>query len=178
MRVAFTKTDGKRYVVGIDRDVEPPLLPRFAPGFDDLMPHDLAHYLVEELYGIELGVFGQLAAGAGGVFSPAPEDRSLKLRRREERIAAIGRADVRRSEQLVQVTMAAWEREVGRTRHQGLPVTVEVAPDLLAAAAHRVHDVSARWAALAHGQSLVFEWPAHLTVHLAGARRGRRHRVV
>ncbi len=178
MRVTFTKTDARRYVVGVERRATPALLPRYAPGYDDLMPHDLAHYLVEESYGIELGVFGQLAAGASGLFYPAPEHRSLALRRRDRRIAAIGHDDMVRSEGLVQVTMAAWEREVGgRTWHQGLPVTVEVGADRLARAVARIHEVSARWAGLAHGESLVLEWPDQ-GLDLAGSQRGRRHRVV
>ena len=178
MRVTFTKTDARRYVVGVERHVMPALLPRYAPGYDDLMPHDLAHYLVEESYGIELGVFGQLASGASGLFYPAPEDRSLALQRRDKRIAGIGHDDMVRSESLVQVTMAAWEREVGRTWHQGLPVTIEVGPDELARAVRRIHEVSARWAALAHGGSLVLEWPDRLTFNVAGSQRGRRHRVI
>jgi hypothetical protein len=178
MRVTFTKTDAKRYVVAVDRAVAPPLLPRFGPGNDDLVPHDLAHYLVEEHYGIRLGVFGQLAAGASGLFYPAPEDRSLRLARRETRIAALGRDDMALSEKLVQVTMAAWEREVGRSWHQGLPVTVEVDPVQLAAGVRRIHEVSASWSALPFGGELSLEWPAHLSVNVAGSRQGRRHRVV
>jgi hypothetical protein len=66
MPVTFTKVDGKRYFVAIERGYGPPLLvPRSAPGYDDLMPHDLAYYLVEEHAGIELGVFGQVAYGDG-----------------------------------------------------------------------------------------------------------------
>jgi hypothetical protein len=179
MRVTFTKTDAKRYTVTVDREVEPALLPRFGPGHDDLVPHDLAHFLVEEQYGIRLGVFGQLAAGAHGLFFAAPEDRSLRLQRRDERIAAVGHDDMVRSESLVQVTMAAWEREVGgRTWHQGLPVTVEVDPARLARAVRRIHEVSAQWAALRLGESLTLEWPAHLTANIAGSQRGRRHRAV
>lgn len=177
MKVTFTKTDAKRYTVAVERDVAPPLLPRFGPGNDDLVPHDLAHYLVEEHYGIRLGVFGQLAAGASGLFYAAPEDRSLRLVRRDARIAALGREDMARSEGLVQVTMAAWEREVGRTWHQGLPVTVEVDPARLAAGVRRIHQVSAQWSALPYGGELVLEWPARLMVDLAGSREGRRHRV-
>jgi len=48
MRVTFTKVEAKRYAIAIEREHGPPLAPRFAPGFDDLMPHDLAHYLVED----------------------------------------------------------------------------------------------------------------------------------
>jgi hypothetical protein len=177
MRVTFTKTDAKRYVVMIDREVAPRLLPRFGPGNDDLVPHDLAHYLVEEHYGIRLGVFGQLAAGASGLFFAAPEDRSLRLTRRDARIGALGRDDMARSEALVQVTMAAWEREVGRTWHQGLPVTVEVDPARLEAGVRRIHEVSARWSALPFGGELALEWPPHLSVNVAGSRESRRHRV-
>jgi hypothetical protein len=177
MRVTFTKTDAKRYVVAVDREVAPALLPRFGPGNDDLVPHDLAHYLVEEHYGIRLGVFGQLAAGASGLFFTAPEDRTLRLVRRDARIAALGRDDMGRSERLVQVTMAAWEREVGRTWHQGLPVTVQVDPAELAAGVRRVHEVSVQWSSLPFGGELTLEWPARLSVNLAGSRQGRRHRV-
>ena len=36
MRVTFTRTDARRYVVGIERRATPALLPRHAPGYDDL----------------------------------------------------------------------------------------------------------------------------------------------
>ena len=72
MRVTFTKVDTKRYAIAIVREHGPALVPRFAPGYDDLMPHDLAHYVVEEFFGIELGVWGQLAAGGGGIFTRLP----------------------------------------------------------------------------------------------------------
>ena len=179
MRVTFTKTDAKRYTVTVEREIAPPLLPRFGPGHDDLVPHDLAHYLVEEQYGIRLGVFGQLAAGAHGLFFAAPEHRNLRLQRRDRRIAAVGHGDMVRSEALVQVTMAAWEREVGgRTWHQALPVRVEVDPTQLARAVRRIHQVSAQWSALGLGESLALEWPAHLESNIAGSQRGRRHRAV
>ena len=176
--MTFTKTDGRRYTVAVEREVAPPLLPRFGPGNDDLVPHDLAHYLVEEQYGIRLGVFGQIAAGASGLFFPAPEDRSRTLTRRDKRIAAVGHEDMVRSEALVQATMAAWERDVGgRSRHQGLPVTVEYDERRLEAAVRRIHEVSAQWSGLGFGESLTLEWPAHLTANIAGSQRGRRQRA-
>src|SRR4051794_26996930 len=98
MKVTFTKADHKRYTITVVRSSGPALVPRFAPGYDDLMPHDLAHYLVEEQYEIPLGVWGQLAAGGGGIFTPAPEDNTLAVKRRAQRIAAVGREDMRRSE--------------------------------------------------------------------------------
>ncbi len=117
MRVVFTKVDATRYSIAIEREHGPGLVPRSAPGYDDLMPHDLAHSVVEEYFEIELGVWGQLAAGGGGIFTPAPEDDSWQYQRRLRRIRAIGRHDMARSEQLVVITVSAWERSINRARH-------------------------------------------------------------
>jgi hypothetical protein len=174
MQVTFTKVGGRRYRVAIVREHGPALVPRFAPGYDDLMPHDLAHFLVEEHYGVELGVWGQLAAGGTGIFTPAPEDDDLRNRRRGERIAAVGHADMVRAEQLVVVTVAAWERTVGRTRHQDLPVAVEVDPAELGSAVARMAEVATQWKALPDSGALTLTWPQHLTFDAAGSGRGRR----
>ena len=118
MEVTFTKVDDKRYTIAIEREHGPALVARSGPGYDDLMPHDLAHYLVEEYFGIELGVWGQLAAGGGGIFSPAPEDNTLRHQRRVRRIAAVGREmqSPPRSG-LVAMVVTAWERSIKRVKH-------------------------------------------------------------
>jgi hypothetical protein len=174
VRVTFTKVDGKRYTTTIERERGPALLPRFAPGYDDLMPHEIAHYLAEECYEIELGVWGQLAAGGGGIYTPAPSDNTLRYRRSAQRIGAIGRSDMMRSERLVVLTMAAWGRSIGRQNHRPGPVSVEVDPEALRRAVRRFGEVADRWAALQHGGSLAFTWPRHLTFDPATSRRGRR----
>jgi len=171
----FTKVDAKRYRVAIEREQGPALVPRHAPGYDDLMPHDVAHYLVEESYEIELGVWGQLAAGGGGIFAPAPEDNTLRHQRRAQRIAAVGRADMARSEQLVVLTVATWERSIGRVRQRTLPAPLDVDPDELAAAVRRMTDVADQWRALPHGGFLEFTWPRRLTFDAATSHRGRRN---
>jgi hypothetical protein len=174
MQVTFTKVDDKRYAVAIDREHGPALVPRFAPGHDDLMPHDLAHYLVEEHFEIELGVWGQLAAGGGGIFTPAPEDNNLRYQRRAQRLGAVGRADMARSERLVVTTVTAWERSIGRIRQHTLPPPLEVDPDDLRGAVARMGEVAERWSALGRGRSLTFAWPGHLTIDPAKTQRGRR----
>lgn len=176
MRVSFTKTDGKRYSVAVDREHGPALVPRFAPGYDDLMPHDLAHYLVEEYFEIELGVWGQLAAGGGGIFKPAPEDNSLRYQRRAQRIGSIGREDMVRSEQLVVLTVGAWERSIDRVQNQMRDLDLDVDSETLRGAVHRMGEVADRWRALSPGASLVFTWPEALTFDAAKSRRGRRQR--
>ena len=153
----------------------PALVPRFAPGYDDLMPHDLAHYLVETHYEIELGVWGQLAAGGGGIFTPAPEDNSLHYQRQVRRIAGIGRADMARSEQLVLITVVTWERSIGRIKNQVRPFPIEVEAGHARGAVDHMDDVACRWQALQHGGSLAFTWPRPPDLRrLEVPRRGRR----
>ena len=65
------------------------------PGYDPKMPHDMAHFIVENEMGIQGGLFGQLAAGGyAGTFHPA-EGAKKKGRnaRTSERLAAANRED-------------------------------------------------------------------------------------
>ncbi len=182
MEVTFTKVDAARYSIAIEREHGPALVPRPGPGYDDLMPHDLAHYLVEEHFEIELGVWGQLAAGGGGIFAPAPEDNSLNHRRRAQRIAAIGRGDMARSEKLVVITVSAWERSIDRVEHQSRELPIQVDTDTLERAVRRMDEVARRWRALQYGASLAYTWPSNLTFEASKSRRGRqrekRHRTL
>lgn len=174
MQVIFTKVDDKRYSITIEREHGPALVPRRAPGYDDLMPHDLAHYVVEEFFEIELGVWGQLAAGGGAIFTPAPEDNSLKYQRRAQRIGAIGRHDMTRSEQLVVITVSAWERTINRVKHQTREFPVDVEAETLQGAIRRMDQFARRWQTLQHGAALTLTWPRHLTFDPSKSRRGRR----
>jgi hypothetical protein len=173
MEVTFTKAGRRRYAVAIERQCGPPLVPRFGPGFDVLMPHDLAHFLVEEYFGIELGVWGQLAAGGGGIVHPVPRDNSLRYRRRAHRIAHVGRDDMRRSEHLVAMSVAAWERAIGRVKRQNRRQD-EVDPGDLEGIVLRLSEVADRWRALPPGGSLTLEWPRGVAFDGSRSHRGRR----
>ncbi len=71
VEVTFTKTGARRYRVAATRDKAPELVMDPAPGFDSFLPHDLVHFLVECEWGIQNGIFGQLAAGGdAGTFRP------------------------------------------------------------------------------------------------------------
>ncbi len=150
--MTFTRGDGRRYSVAVERERGPRLVPRDGPGFDEYMPHDIAHYLVEEQLGIRLGVFGQLAEGGGGLFTPAPADRTEAQQRRVRRIAAEGRADMRRSEAAVGLCVAAWK---GRPWSVGPGTVTPAERDRVV---RRIDEVAARWHALPPGGSLTFEW--------------------
>jgi hypothetical protein len=175
VRVRFTKSSGRRYLVTIERARGPQLEPRFAPGYDDRMPHDLAHYLIEEQFGIKLGIFGQLAAGGGGIFAPAPADRTGRSRRSATRLGRAGRTDKQRSEGLVYRCVSEWELRTGRRR--SLPPLADAStttPAELDRAVGRLEDVAQRWYPLLPGQSLTFTWPKSCTINPASSHEGRK----
>lgn len=158
----FTKVDAKRYEVAIDRDRGPALLPRFGPAHDAEVPHDVAHWVVEVAHEIRLGVWGQLAAGGGGLFWPAPADRSHRYQQQVRRIAELGRPDMVRSEELAQRAVRAWR---GATAPDD---------DRLGRAVAELDGAARRWQELPYGGSLTFAWPRALVFDTAGTQRGRR----
>jgi hypothetical protein len=174
VRVTFTKQGGRRYLVTIEREHGPPLQPRHGPGYDELLPHDLAHYVVEEQLGIALGVFGQLAAGGTGLFAPAPADRRESDRRASKRFAVAGRDDMRRSEAAVGRCVAEWHRRTGRDTGPIGDVDAELTESDVDRVVRRLAEVSEAWTELVPGRSLSFTWPRTATVDPAGSHQGRR----
>jgi hypothetical protein len=175
MKVTFTKMDSARYSVAITRSKGPALVPRPAPGYDPYLPHDIAHFLVEEQFGIRLGVFGQLAAGGEGVFTPTANDRTGRNRRTAHRIAEIGRADMSYSERLTAMCVPLWEARAGRIPSQPAIIDMALAtPTDVDRVMRRFDRVSAQWVTLGNGESLTLEWPAELTFNMAGSTKGRQ----
>lgn len=77
MQIEFHKVAQRRYAVKILRENEDPLEMNPAPGFDDLMPHDLCHLIVEQVCKIENAIFGQIAQnGTAGTFRNSPNESS------------------------------------------------------------------------------------------------------
>ena len=113
MRVQFHKTATRSYAVVVLREQMEPLRMDAAPGYDELMPHDLQHFIVERELKIRLGIFGQLAAGGdAGTFhkqstrntrASARGNRSVK--KRGNTLAQTGKADSMKSER---ATFIAW----------------------------------------------------------------------
>ena len=120
-----------------------------APGFDPRLPHDLVHYAVEREHGIELGVFGQLAAGGNlRTFRRLDETPDRRLRRRGERLAREHLDELARSERLAAEALRAWIR--GPRPH---------ADERLERVCARLDELSARWRALGVGGELTLTWP-------------------
>ncbi len=61
-----------------------------APGYDDLLPHDLVHLVVELHWGLRDGIYGDVAAGGNAGTFRLSEDRPR--RRDSPRVVAQGAA--------------------------------------------------------------------------------------
>jgi hypothetical protein len=144
MKVQFVKTSERRYGVHVERDTAPALA-IFGPGYDDDLPHDLLHFVAEAEYGLDGGVFGDLAAGGNArVFVPV--DAALVAKTwRKQRIKKQRLPDGRRSEELAAMLERAW-----KTR---------VYPDDLEPIVRRLDALARRWRALQPGGRLTLEWP-------------------
>jgi hypothetical protein len=183
MLVRFRKTGARRYDVLVDRERAPSVVAR-APGYDDYLPHDLLHFVVEAEWGLDGAIFGQLAAGGDpGIFLPVdPELVGPWVRGRKLRPKTHPKG--RRSELLAYALECAWNARRGR---RPLPDGWE---DLLAAAridrkelarvSASLDELAERWHNLRIGEELALEWPRPERRRPAGRRRpekrGRRVR--
>jgi hypothetical protein len=147
MKVTFVKTGERRYAVLVGRDRYPDLACGTI-GYHDWLPHDLLHFMAEAEYGLDAGIFGDLAGGGNArIFMPLGENHEVDMRRltklwRRQRIRRTRLPDGRRSEEL------AWELERG-WRARTLPPHLQ----------RKLDDLAARWHALQVGGSLTLEWP-------------------
>ncbi len=170
MHVAFRRTGTRRYATIVTLPGKPPQVMDPAPAYDDDIPHDLVHYVVEAELGLTYAVYGSAARG-GGTFIATPgasaRDRARqqrKQRRREESLRAQdsrGASELARSERLAQLADVAWRRKHGQRPDPG-----RQAPELLPEDAADVERVVAcldaiapLWRNLPVGGELVFEWP-------------------
>ncbi|HEY1563693.1 MAG TPA: hypothetical protein VGF72_03320 [Gaiellaceae bacterium] len=141
MKVTFTKRGARRYSVHVERDRAPDLWCG-SIGYDDQLPHDLLHFVAEAEFGLDGGIFGDLAAGGNArIFMPVDRELVAKMWRRE-RIKRTKLPDGRRSEELASQLDRDW-------RARTLP------PELQ----RKLDELASRWRALQTGGSLTLEWP-------------------
>lgn len=84
MRVGFKRTGERRYAVVVEVPGEAAQIMSPAPGFDEHIPHDLVHYVVEATLELEAGVFGRAARG-GGTFRAAETATNAREQARKRR---------------------------------------------------------------------------------------------
>src|SRR5258705_12419148 len=89
MNVTFARTAERNYRVSVEGPgvvsswMEPP------PGYDPRLPHDMAHFVVENELGITGGIFVQLAAGGHArTFHQTDPESGRKVAKRGNRLSA------------------------------------------------------------------------------------------
>lgn len=154
MNVTFTRTGERRYRISVEGPgvisswMEP------APGYDERLPHDMAHFVVENELGLTGGVFGQLAAGGtANTFHPVETEGKRKLVRRGKEIAAANRADALLSEKIVAITCGRWNADPLAPTEAGVVSEADIER-----ICREFDAVSARWSRLAVSDSMTLEW--------------------
>ncbi|MGW2571705.1 hypothetical protein [Streptomyces sp. NPDC001537] len=167
MDVTFTKVPGRRYRMTVVRERGPQLAPRQGPGYDDYLPHDAVHFLVEAEAGLSGGVFGRIAAGQSDIFwANDPVMRKPQARREAKRQPSKDEhADMARSEMLASLCEPLWQLRAGR--RSSLPDwfssmepgigDAQLVERILA----RLDDFAAHWHPLPAGGSVTLPWPLH-----------------
>lgn len=170
MEVRFTKLAGRRYRVAVKRERGPELAPRQGPGYDEYLPHEAVHLIVEIEANVSGGVFGRIAAGQSNIFWPIDPMVGRRQRRRESkrRVSDGERADMGRSETLVSICQPLWEMRAG------LRLTTpewfsRLEPDdlsspLIERIIGQLDEFARRWHALDIDESITIAWtPARRT---------------
>ena len=152
MKVTFTRTGERRYSVSVEGPKINPATMHPAPGYDTRLPHDAAHFIVENELGIMGGVFGQLAAGgtANTFYSQAGKN-PRKAKRRGAGLAKTNRKDADFSEHAVYATQSRWEK-------QDIIPDTKIPPADLERICRKFDEFAAKWSRLSIGGSVTLEW--------------------
>ena len=153
MKVIFTRTGERRYSVTVEGpDVVPSVMDP-APGYDPLLPHDMAHFVVENELGL-MGVFGQLASGGhAGTFRPTDDHKKSKTQKRGKRLAAANRKDAALSERVIFLAQRTWINDL-----TDVPAVKEVSASDITRICREFDTVSAVWSKLRVGESMTLVW--------------------
>ena len=157
MKVVFTRTRERRYSVTVERPGAISVSMDPAPGYHDRLPHDVAHFIVENELGISGGIFGQLAAGGtANTFRSDDPKKVKKIRKRGKILSRENKKDALLSEHAVYAAQSRWEK-------------LEIIPDTKLSATDikriidRFEEFAAEWSKLPVGSSITFEWKAGKT---------------
>jgi hypothetical protein len=186
VHVSFRRTGVRRYAVIVTVPGGPTRAADPAPGYDDDIPHDLVHYVVEAELRLANGVYGRAARGAGTFIATAERDLSPRQRVRQQRKqskreralrsqSGSPAAEMATSERLAALSDVAWRRKAGQ-RPDALRATPVLRPEdasTVERVVARLDALAASWRALPVGGELVFEWP-----RLEPMRRGSPHEGV
>ena len=151
MKVTFTRTKGRAYSLKIEGPKIATAVMDPAPGYHAKLPHDVAHFIVENELGIEGGIFGQMAMG--GIIRPVERDARIqrKAKRKRETIFKANKNDARFSEHAVWAAQSRWEKQ------EIIADTKISQPDLDRIIA-KFEEFANEWSKLPVGGSITLEW--------------------
>ncbi len=165
MNVTFTRTAERNYRVSVEGPGVVSSWMEPAPGYDARLPHDMAHFVVENELGITGGIFGQLAAGGHAcTFHPTDPQVRRKVVKRGKRLAVANRDDAGLSEKVVYLACRTWTNDFA-----GMTLTDGVSAEDIRRVCREFDAVSAIWSKLAVGESMTLVWRGK------AARAIRRH---
>jgi len=154
MNVTFTRTAERNYRVSVEGPGVESSWMEPAAGYDARLPHDMAHFVVENELGIRGGVFGQLAGGGHArTFHPTDERAKRKLAKRGKRLAAANRGDAMLSEKVIFLAWRTWTNDLS-----GLTPIEGVSAEDIRRVCREFDAVSAIWSKLAVGESMTLVW--------------------
>jgi hypothetical protein len=186
MVVVFRRVRERRYAVEVHREMFPDLQMDPAPGYDQLIPHDMMHMVVEAQLGLSRGVFGQLAAGGNaGTFHPLSNEKEKtreiarvrnRVKTRGTKMLRAGRDDCAQSERATYICWQYWlahsragdRKAVSRSMAQQAREVKDVAKNSelsalnerkLSEICEHLDELSSRWSRLEVGQSMAVRWP-------------------
>lgn len=152
MKVTFTKVHEKGYSVSAEGLGIDPLVMNPAPGYDGRLPHDVAHFIVENELGILGGVFGQLAAGGtANTFFSQESKNPRKSRKRGKEMVKANKEDLLFSEHAVYAAQSRWEK------HDIIPNT-KISLANLERIIGQFESFANKWSKLVIGESIALDW--------------------
>lgn len=186
MVVVFRRIRERGYAVEARRAEFPDVEMNPAPGYNDLIPHDLMHMVVEAQLSLNRGVFGQLAAGGdAGTFHPVftqhETSREIarvrtRVKERGKKLLREGRDDCARSERATYICWQHWlakshsgeMKAVSQSMAQQAKEVRDVAAEKelgalnerkLTEICEHLDELSSCWSNLRVGQSMAVSWP-------------------
>lgn len=123
-----------------------------APGYDPRLPHDAAHFIVENELGIVGGIFGQLAAGGtANTFFSETAAKPRRARRRGADLAKANKSDALLSEHAVYAAQTRWNND------PIIPDT-KIPPGDIARVCEKFEEFARGWSRLPVGGSITLKW--------------------
>ncbi len=154
MKVTFTRTGERRYRVAVEGAGVIASYMEPAAGYDERLPHDLAHFVVENDLGIMGCIYGPLSNGGAG-WAPVGVVKKRKTAKSGNPKKNLDQKEAEMAERVIDIACHAW---TGR-KYTGAPVKGVTVEDI-ARICRKFDAVSADWSHLKVGESMTLDWTA------------------